>query len=365
MDFKKVLFKSTAIDVDKALPDGVVFCSKDGKIQWANDKAAELFNTSKMHLLTSHISGFIENALNMISNAIVYEKQVITKLADSEIYFNMTVKEIEEGYVLDLRDVPDKNMVCGNSNTTENPSASKDKNLFLIKLMNDIKSPLQSIVGFSQAMSDGLGGGVSEQQEKYIKIIKKNSTDLMYFMDKLLELSGTELGLSNIEFKTFEILNAINYIVRYNEQLYTGKNLKWNISAEEGLKSTIVTDETILKKVLQSILEVILKAVDMGDVSIHVSVPSVELLHVRGVQPSDYIMISIMSSTFLLSESELESMFDPYRIVDTPNRKNLLRAIALAGVKNYVSALKGQIWIESKILTNTTFNIIIPQPKRD
>ena len=65
MDFKKILFKTSSVDVEKALPDGVIFCTKDGKIEWVNDKVAEIFETSKMNLKTSNISAFIENALNL------------------------------------------------------------------------------------------------------------------------------------------------------------------------------------------------------------------------------------------------------------------------------------------------------------
>ena len=72
-------------------------------------------------------------------------------------------------------------------------------------------------------------------------------------------------------------------------------------------------------------------------------------------------MISISSSSLLLSENDLEYMFDPYKIIDTSNRKNLLRAITLACVKNLLKSLNGMIWVESKILKNTSFNIIIPQ----
>ena len=53
-------------------------------------------------------------------------------------------------------------------------------------------------------------------------------------------------------------------------------------------------------------------------------------------------------------------MFDPYAIVDSSNRKNVLRAIVLASVKNLVQSLNGIVWAESKILKNTSFNIIIP-----
>ena len=74
-------------------------------------------------------------------------------------------------------------------------------------------------------------------------------------------------------------------------------------------------------------------------------------------------MISISSSSLLLSENDLESMFDPYKIVNTSNRKNLLRAIILACVKNLVQTLDGTVWVESKILKNTSFNIIIPVNK--
>jgi hypothetical protein len=33
MDIKKILFKTNSIDVEKALPDAVIFYSNDGKIQ--------------------------------------------------------------------------------------------------------------------------------------------------------------------------------------------------------------------------------------------------------------------------------------------------------------------------------------------
>ena len=62
MDFKKILFKSNSIDVEKALPDAIIYINKDGKNLWVNDVAAEIFETSKMHLLTSNISDFIEHA---------------------------------------------------------------------------------------------------------------------------------------------------------------------------------------------------------------------------------------------------------------------------------------------------------------
>ncbi len=357
MDIKKILFRTNSIDVEKALPDALVLCGKDGKIQWVNDVAAEIFETSKMHLLTSNISDFIENPMNLISSSVIMHKPVITKFVDKEIYFDMTVKEIAEGYVLDFRDAVQNSAIAQDDKTEE---INREKNNFLLKLANDLKSPIQSIVGFSQAMADGLGGEMSEQQEKYIRIINKNSSELMYFVGKLLELSQTESALKEPDKKTLDVLALVNSVVRFNEQLYKGKEVKISIKPEEDFKKTISTDEEILKNILQDVLEIILKSVDMGEVAITLSNPNDEFISSKNLAPAQYTMISLSTSALLLSENDLECMFDPYTILDSTNRKNVLRAMVLASVKNLVQSLNGIVWVESQILKNTSFNIIIP-----
>ena len=352
MDFKKILFKTSSIDVEKSLPDATILISKEGKIQWVNDVASE------MHLLTSNISDFVESALNLISNAVIIKRPIITKLVNQEVYYDMTARQIEDGYVLDFRPAvqpsenkPDEGISIIN----------RDKNNFLIKLTNDLKSPIQSIVGFSQAMADGLGGNMTEQQEKYIRIINKSSSELMYFVGKLLELSQTESALKEPDYKPFDMLALTNSIIKYNEQLYKGKEVKLSVKTEDNYKKTFISDSDIIRNILQDLLEVVFKSVDMGEISINLSNPNEEFLSSKNIPFSNYTLISISSSALLLSENDLECMFDPYSILDSTNRKNVLRAIVLASVKNLVRSLNGMIWVESQILKSTSFNILIPE----
>ena len=365
MDIKKILFRTNSIDVEKALPDAIIYCNKDGKIQWVNDKSAELFETSKMHLLTSNITDFLETPLNLINIATSTCKPVIAKFMSKEVYYDMTAKEIEEGYVLSFRDSIATSLDATEASEKEVEKINRDKNAFLLKISNDFKSPLQSIVGFSQAIADGLGGEISEQQDKYIKIIKKNSSELMYFVNKLLDLSKTEMGIDSLDFKIFDIISLVNSVVKFNEQLYKDKDLRWKVNIDSNLKKTIISDEEILKAVLQNIIEVIVKSIDIGEVQVDLSIPGEECIKSKNLFGENFVMISISSSSLLLSENDLECMFDPYKIVDTTNRKNLLRAMTLACVKNLIQAINGVVWVESKILKNTSFNIIIPQEKNN
>ena len=86
-----------------------------------------------------------------------------------------------------------------------------------------------------------------------------------------------------------------------------------------------------------------------------------EFLSSKKIANGRYVLINISSSTLLLSENDLECMFDPYKIVDSTNRKNVLRAMVLASVKNLVQSLGGIVWIESQLLKSTSFNIILPE----
>ncbi len=357
MDFKKILFKTNSIDVEKALPDAVIFCDRDGKIQWVNDIASEFFEAPKMHLMTSNISDFIENSNNIISNSVINNSASIIKIKDKEQYFNMTAREVEEGYVLDFRT---SETFENNVHDEDYKVVNRDKNNFLSKLSNDLKSPIQSIVGFSQAMSDGLGGDMSEQQSKYVKIINKNSSDLLYFVDKLLELSQTEMLLKRPDNKPFDVQALITSLVKFNEQLYKNKDVKIVTNIDENFKKTISADREILRNIIQDLLEVILKSIDIGELIIDLSTPDDDELAAKGLRPGNYTKIGISSTAMILTENELECMFDPYRILDSVNRKNILRSIVLASVKNLVQTLNGIVWAESKILKSTGFYIIIP-----
>ena len=101
----------------------------------------------------------------------------------------------------------------------------------------------------------------------------------------------------------------------------------------------------------------------MGEISIKISLPDEEFVKSKNLFGTNFILLTISSTSLLLSENDLEYMFNPYQIVDTTNRKNLLRALTLASVKNLLQTINGIIWVESKILKNTSFNILIPQGK--
>lgn len=374
MVFKNFLSKAKDIDILSSIPDGVVLMDSNGKIEWINDVVPILFKMNKNEIFRLGVNEIIESGLDLAKQAAASTKPVVGRVKNPsgrDSYLEITANIIEDYLVVALRDVT-QNYKTVTSILVEHESSrkvNKDKNAFLVKLSNELKSPIHSIIGFSQAMVDGLGGEMSEKQEKYIKIINKNSNEILYLMDKILELSKTESNLFEYDFQIFDVTNSIQSVLKNYEQIIKAKNLNLNFDTEEIVKKTIFSDEGAFKVILQNILETSINSTDIGSINIKICHPDLEFVSQQNIDVPEeftdksYLMLTVSDTGAGVAEGDLNVIFEPYAQLERANKKNIVRSIALASAKNLVRYLKGAVWIESEPMQGTTYNIIIPTEK--
>lgn len=375
MAFKNFLSKAKDVDILASVPDGLILIDNDGKIEWTNNVLPEILKYSKNKISCSDINEVIESGLDIAKQAAQSKKSVIGRVKEKDSlkdsYVEITANEVGDFILLALRDITQNYKVITNilSEHEGSKKVSKDKNLFLLKLSNELKSPLHSIIGFSQAMVDGLGGEMSEKQEKYIKIINKNSNELLKLLDKILDLSKTESNLFESEFQIFDITNTILMSLKNYEQTIKEKSLNLNFDSQELVKKTIFSDENAVKTILENLLDVSVTSTDIGSVNIKVCNPELEFAAQQGVDivenatESSYLMIKISDTGAGINENDLGVIFEPYAQLNRANKKTIVRSIALASAKNLVKFLGGAIWIESEPMQGTVYNVIIPIEK--
>lgn len=374
MAFKSFLSKAKDIDILASLPDGVLAADGDGKIEWINEIAAALFKMPQNEIVKKNINEIIESGLDLVKQASEINKSVVGRSKTTEgrdLYLEMTAKAVNNCFVISLRDVTQNYKTVTNILVEHESSKkiSKDKNTFLVKLSNELKSPIHSIIGFSQAMIDGLGGEMSDKQEKYIKIINKNSNEVLYFIDKIIEMSKIESNLLEYDFQIFDVVNSIQNVLKNYEQIIKDKNLSLNLDAETMFKRTIFSEENLFKTIFQNIFETSLNSTDIGSINIKVCHPELEFVSQHDIEvPADaleksYLMLTVSDTGAGIAENDLGNIFEPYAQLDKPNKKNIVKSISLASVKILVRYLKGTIWVESEPMQGTTYNVIIPVEK--
>ena len=200
-DFIKNLFvKEEEEDLLTKLPDNVVLLNNQGSFLWYNDLAQKNFANIKENFSDGYIDDIFENALDLIIKIADTETTKILRTKSSlekDLFFEVSSKRTNDGYLAIFRNNT-QNYKTLTSILVEHESSKKvnrDKNNFLVKMAGEFRTPLQSVIGFSKGILDGLTGDLNEKQEKYLNIINKNSEDVLYLFNKIFDLSKSESNL--------------------------------------------------------------------------------------------------------------------------------------------------------------------------
>lgn len=370
MNFTNLFSGINLKEILRHLPDAVLLLDSNGRILKTNREAEYLFNIDISEEADYYFDDFVNKGFELAGQSASKHVPVIAGAStdeNNEFFIELNASQMEDQFIVTIRDVTAMTKVLANAEKTGR--LNKDKNLMLTKLANDFKSPLQSIIGFSNALTDGLGGEMTEKQDKYVKIINKNASELLYFMDKFFEFSKAESSLVKFDIKTFDAVNSVQEVIRGFESTIASKKVSINLEFEELASKTVTTDDSVLKTALKNILDVSLKMTEIGTITVSLLNPDMENVIKRGVKVINqednraYLQISVKDTGTGLKEVDMEGLFEPYAQLEKINKKNLIRSIVLSTVRTLVSKLHGTVWVESEIMKGTTFNIILPVEK--
>ena len=354
-------------DVLMYLPDAVfVVDEESGNIVWVNNKASILFGVEREDFVGNNFDDIVAQGMELAYQSSCKDVSVIggASINDKEFFIELSANLLDNQYFITIRDVTEMTQILTQAEKTGR--LNKDKNLMLTKLSSEFKSPVQSILGFSQALNDGLGGEINDKQRKYVRIINKNATELLYFMDKFFEFAQVESKLYQKHMQLFDITELIQSVIRENEVTITTKKLNVTTDFENIASKSVYSDENALKIVLQNILEISIKLTEIGNISIELFNPSLEDVVEMGITPiknateTSYMLIRICDNGIGLQENDVEGIFEPYTQLDKTNKKNLVRSISLGSAKELVKTLNGAIWLQTEVMRGTVFSVIVP-----
>lgn len=176
------------------------------------------------------------------------------------------------------------------------------KRNFISNLSHDLRSPLQSITGYTRAILDGT---IDEtRQERYLKIVLDESERLTKLVNDILDLSKMESGHINIMKSDFNINQLLVHELDKFESRIIEKNVRLEIKLEES-KILAHGDEEATRRIVHNLLDNAIKFVDRdGTVDIRS-----ELSH-------DKFLIGIRNSSPYIEENDLARIWNRFMKLD-------------------------------------------------
>lgn len=373
MSIIKTIFSKTN-NILESYPYPTIIISDKGKVLYANDYANQLLESNNLanKLITDYFDISVDYIVNFEEGSPANEIKPLL-LSNSDKFIDIKSSKIpeKEEYLLALQDVTNqvKSFELLHQFQRQESEINGNKNIFLVKMANNIKSPLHSIIGFSQAILEGLGGNINPKQEKYLKIIHKNSSELLILIEKIINLSQIEAKMYAFNYKTFDILNTVTTISNEYRQGIEEKRLDLIIDAESFNKKPCYTDENIIKIIVGNLIENAILSCELGSITLKLSTPDEKFLNERNItieteeDIDKYLLLEVIDTGNGIHETDIPDIFNPYAQVDKSSKKNMTKSLILAITKEFTNQLGGEIWVESELLKNSTYKVLIPIEK--
>lgn len=373
-------FLSNKDDIINKLPDPIFAINYERKFLFCNKAAECLLGYNANEIKSMPVTQIFEEGSEVFYNAMLKNKKNSTQAKTKSgqiLVLEVTAYDIEEKQQIMIcaRDITETHNIIANviSEYKENKQKSIKRNLFVAEIAKEFEKPMNSVIGFSQALLEGVGGELNEKQDKYLSIVNKNAILLNNILQAVLDITKLDAEKMPIEKRVFDAASLITLVAQAFIPVFAKKDIdfKFKISGLE--KRRIYTDENLFRRLLTILLDNAAKFTQSGSVEISVSNPDLTYARLQGYfippkeVPSSYIMVKVSDTGIGIKEENLNLIFDEYSLIEKTRRlhpDNEGTGLSLSIANKIIDALGGTIWVESEEEKGSIFTFIIPA-KRD
>ncbi|MFB9107144.1 ATP-binding protein [Flavobacterium gyeonganense] len=224
----------------------------------------------------------------------------------------------------------------------------KSREQLISTVSHDLKTPLSTIVGYSELLSNS---DVNTKQSYFIKNIKNSSEYITQLVKDLLDFSQIEAGKITIEKVPFLLPEIIDEVARSIQTVYKLKEIDLIINVDEKLNSKIVGDPFRVKQVLSNIIGNAYKFTEQGFIRISAYV----------AEENDSFAITIEDSGIGIEKENQKLVFEEFaQANENIEKKYGGTGLGLAICQKIISILGGKLKLESTFGEGSTFEIKLP-----
>ena len=222
------------------------------------------------------------------------------------------------------------------------------KSDFFSHMSHELRTPLTSIREGSTMLLDGLGGEISEKQDRVLKIIVQESNRMIGLVNALLDLSKMEAGMLKYQFTPTNLAVMVKELLEGLAPLAETKKI--SIDNRIGDMQPVRVDQERMLQVFRNIIGNAIKFTrDNGRIEITAKVND------------GFVEVAVHDNGIGISEENLERIFHKFQqITPKEGQKIMGTGLGLATVKQIILAHGGKVWATSQLGQGTTFYFTLP-----
>ncbi|MFC0778203.1 hybrid sensor histidine kinase/response regulator [Flavobacterium sp. HJSW_4] len=223
----------------------------------------------------------------------------------------------------------------------------KSREQLISTVSHDLKTPLSTIVGYSELLGNS---DVNTKQSYFIKNIKNSSEYITQLVQDLLDFSQIEAGKISIEKVPFSLPEIIEDVARNIQTVYKQKDIDLIINVDEQFQKRIVGDPFRLKQILTNIIGNAYKFTEHGHIRI-----------AAYANNDQFLTISIQDTGIGIEKANQKLVFEEFAQANESIEKQYGgTGLGLSICQKIISILGGNLSLESIFGKGSTFVIQLP-----
>ncbi|MDO4468354.1 MAG: HAMP domain-containing sensor histidine kinase [Bacillota bacterium] len=243
----------------------------------------------------------------------------------------------------------DINEIAENSQTQliRQKQAEQAYKSLMTGLSHDVKTPLSSLVGYLEAVENGIVSG--EEKEEYIHVAFEKAQHLKHFVENLFEWVKLDAGEQIFYFEVCDINELSRNLMADWIPVLESKGFQYEILIPEQ-EYQMTVDRNSYTRIINNLLQNILMHSQGNEMKFQI------------LEHSQEMKVILEDNGKGISAEQLPHIFE--RLYQCDNaRSGKGNGLGLAITKELVSAHKGTITVESILDKGTKFIISLPQNK--
>ncbi len=256
--------------------------------------------------------------------------------------------------------------------------ASRMKSEFLATMSHELRTPLNAVIGFSEALKDGLMGEMTEVQQEYIGDIFSSGQHLLSLINDILDLSKVEAGMMALELEPVDLNGLLSNSLSIVREKAAGQRVQLELKADDNL-GTPMLDMRKTKQIVYNLLSNAVKFSGMGG---HVVLKARRVprsavgklagpwpMHGFPVPPNDYdefLELCVTDKGIGISRDNMAKLFQAFSQIDSSlSRKFEGTGLGLAMVKQLADLHGGTVAVASAEGEGSCFAAWLPLRRQE
>lgn len=230
--------------------------------------------------------------------------------------------------------------------------ASSAKTSFLANMSHDMRTPMNGIVGMTAIAKNNLDD--RKRVEDCLNKIDLSSSHLLNLINDVLDMSKIESGKLAMECEPFDMMQILRNLENIMRPQYEDKDQSFIISIQVR-HTKLLGDSMHMSQILMNLLSNAMKFTPEGGMITLLA----EELEQRHTEFASY-RFTVTDTGIGMSSEFLKTLFTPFERADVKQVQNTEgTGLGMAIAKNLVTAMGGQILVESKLGQGSVFTVEI------